>query len=140
MMRLGIVLIPLVAPAVMLPLAACDHKDFTESADRVEAVLRGDPPPDAGMYMAELPASSEEAVAAAATVDDDSSAIVEQWQADTSIGWYSIRPGSDPDFAADLFLSTNPVASYATADAAKAAAQADYEQRIMSALDQGEPK
>jgi hypothetical protein len=69
-LRLGIILLPLVAPAVLLPLAACDHKDFTESADRVEAVLRGDPPPDAGMYMAELPASSEEAVAAIAAADE----------------------------------------------------------------------
>ena len=58
--RLGIILLPLIAPAVLLPLAACTDNEIETNV----ALLRGDPPPDAGMYMAEIPASSEEDVAA----------------------------------------------------------------------------
>jgi len=56
-LRLGIILLPLIAPAVLLPLSACTDKEIETNV----ALLRGDPPPDAGMYMADIPASSEEA-------------------------------------------------------------------------------
>jgi len=60
--------------------------------------------------------------------------VGDNWQADTSIGWYVARQGDEPDFAVDLFLSAHPMRSFATLDEAKAAAQADYERRIRSAL------
>lgn len=60
--------------------------------------------------------------------------IGDQWQADTPIGWYSVRPDEADGFSHSLFLSTSHIRAFKGAALAKAAAQADYETRIRSAL------